>query len=108
MATYEREGDVLKVSGAVSSEDLGAFFDRGVELVRDAGSEAVVDVTGVSLEDSSFIGTIADLGSQARLLSKTLTVRAAGRTADLLVWAGLHRLLTLRVSPGVSASVDGQ
>ena len=73
------------------------------ELFDADGPDILLDIRGAEPEDSSFVGVVAGFGAGARLRSKTLTVRAAGRAADLLVGAGLHRLVTLHVSGEVAA-----
>ena len=113
MASYAREEGLLRVEGEIASEDIDDLLTHGAWLL-DSGqlasgsagarlkagpSEVTLDLDSVSPVDSSLVGAIAQLGSDARLKSKTLVVRASGRAADLLSWAGLHRLVTLHISP---------
>lgn len=98
MAEFVRSGNELKVSGLLSAQEYDQFMAYGSDLASAEAPELILDIKAASFEDSSFVGVIAQLGGEARSRSKTLIVRAAGRPADLLVWAGLHRLVTLHVS----------
>lgn len=127
MASYALQGNELSVTGTLSRRDQDELLTRGQELLdgrrrgQSAGvsgalvrpshgpgapddrggtppSQVVLDLRRVSLEDSSFLGMIAELALRAQQSGKTLVVRAAGRPADLMAWAGLHRVVTLELS----------
>ena len=105
MAEFARSGNELKVSGLLSAQENDHLTGHGNDLIVNAEApELILDVSAASFGDSSFVGVIAQLGGEARSRSKTLIVRAAGRPADLLVWAGLHRLVTLHVSAEPAAA----
>ena len=89
---------VLKVEGPISSDDLDELIAQGAWLLDSGAAELTLDLEGASPVDSSFIGAIAQLGSDAHAKSRKLVVRASGRAADMLSWAGLHRLVTLHIS----------
>jgi anti-anti-sigma regulatory factor len=105
MTTYEIEGNSLSVSGALSTDRLDEFVQQGMALLDIPVPQVILDIRQTSQEDSAFLGAIAQLGAEARTRSKTLVVRAMGRTADVLVWAGLHRIVTLYISSS-SAHTD--
>jgi hypothetical protein len=91
----------LGVSGSLGVDELDEFLRRGRDLLGGAGPEFELDMIAVSPEASAFIGVVAQLGLEARSRSKKVIVRATGRTADWLVWSGLHRIVSLHVSsPG--------
>ena len=98
MAKYSRGDGVVKVEGAISSDDLDDIIAHGAWLLDSGPSEVTLDLEAANPVDSSFIGAIAQLGSDARAKSKKLVVRASGRAADMLSWAGLHRLVTLHIA----------
>lgn len=97
MVSYAREGNGLKVSGTIGSHDMDEFLKQGGELLQAEAPQLLLDIRQAVPDDSSFLGVVAQLGAEARAASKTLIVRAQGRVADLLVWAGLHRVVTLYV-----------
>jgi ABC-type transporter Mla MlaB component len=99
MAEFRRDGSTLLVSGALSSDELDSLLREGHALFEDPSPEILLDLTAARPDDSSFVGAVAQLATDARSRSKTLTVRASGRAGDLLVWAGLHRVVTLHVEP---------
>lgn len=99
MAAYARADGVLKVEGEISAEDIDELLTQGAWLLDSGPSEVTLDLETVDPVDSSFVGAVAQLGSDARSRSKALVVRASGRTADILSWAGLHRVVTLHISP---------
>ena len=98
MATFVREGNGLTASGDMSTEEIDRLIAHGQELLESDAPQVLLDVRKAAQEGSSFIGAIAHLGAEARARSKSLIVRADGRLADMLVWAGLHRVVTLYVS----------
>ena len=99
MASYVRGRGVLRVGGELSSEDLDDLISEATWLLDSGPAEVTLDFDAVNPIDSSFIGAVAKLGSDARAKSRTLVVRASGRAADMLSWAGLHRVATLHISP---------
>ena len=98
MAKCSRGDGVVKVEGAISADDLDDIIAHGTWLLDSGPSEVTLDLEAANPVDSSFIGVIAQLGSDARAKSKKLVVQASGRAADMLSWAGLHRLVTLHIS----------
>lgn len=98
MVTFAREGNGLTVSGELAAEDMDEFVRRGMELVQSDAPQVLLDIRQAEDQGSSFIGAVAEVGAAARSSSKRLIVRAEGRLADLLVWAGLHRVVTLYVA----------
>jgi anti-anti-sigma regulatory factor len=98
MTNYSLEGNSLAVSGELANELLDEFVDRGLALLDIPVPQVILDIRQTSQADSAFLGAIAQLGAEARTRAKTLVVRAQGRTADVLVWAGLHRIVTLYIS----------
>jgi anti-anti-sigma regulatory factor len=98
MLSFDREGNGLRVSGSLGSAEMEEFLRRGQELLGGEAPQLLLDIRQAQPKDSSFLGVIAQLGAEARGRSKTLIVRANGRVADLLVWAGLHRIVTLYVA----------
>ncbi len=99
MATYVRGTGILRIGGDLSSYDLDDLVSEGTWLLDSGPEEVTLDFDAATPIDSSFIGAVAQLGSDARAKSKTLVVRASGRAADMLSWAGLHRIATLHISP---------
>ena len=99
MASYVRGTGTLRVGGELSSEDLEDLISEANWLLGSGPAELTLDLDAVDPIDSSFLGAVAQLGSDARSKSKTLIVRASGRTADMLSWAGLHRVVALHISP---------
>ncbi len=98
MASFVREGNELKVSGTLGPGENEELFRLGSELLEAEAPQLLLDISRAEHEGSSLVGAVARLGAEARVRSKSLTVRAEGRIADLLVWAGLHRIVTLHVS----------
>lgn len=98
MATFAREGNGLTVSGELAAEDIDELVVRGRELLDAEAPKILLDIRKAVHRGSTFIGAIAQLGAEARTRSKTLIVRAQGQIADVLVWAGLHRVVTLYVA----------
>jgi len=98
MTTYSLEGNSLAVNGSINNEELDEFVNKGMGLLDIPVPQVILDIRETSHGDSSFLGAIAQLGSEARTRAKTLVVRATGKTADVLVWAGLHRVVTLYIS----------
>ena len=99
MASYMRGKGVLRVGGELSSDDLDDLVSEGSWLIESEPADITLDLEAVQPLDSSFLGAVAQLGSDARANSKNLIVRASGRAADMLSWAGLHRVATLHISP---------
>lgn len=98
MATFERGEGTLSINGSISAEGLDELIAHGSWLLDSGPSEVTLDLNGVKPIDSAFIGAIAQLGSEARAKSIELVICASGRAADMLSWAGLHRLVTLHIS----------
>ncbi len=98
MATFVREGNGLTAAGEITAEEIDELIAHGQELLDTGAPEVLIDVRQAMQGGSSFIGAIAQLGADARSRSKSLVVQAEGRLADMLVWAGLHRVVTLHVS----------
>ena len=98
MATFVLEGDGLTATGEITAEEIDELIARGLELLDSEAPKVLIDVRKAVQGGSSFIGAIAHLGAEARSRAKPLVVRAEGRLADMLVWAGLHRVVTLYVS----------
>ena len=98
MVSYGREGNGLRVSGLLGTDDTDELLNQGQELLKAEAPQLLLDIRQLEPADSSFLGVVAQLGAEAGNTSKTLIVRAQGRVADLLVWAGLHRIVTLYVS----------
>jgi len=103
MATFVLEGNGLVTSGEVSAEEIDELIAHGSELLKGDAPQVLLDMRKATQDGSSFIGAVAQLGAEAKARSKSLIVRANGRLADLLVWAGLHRVVTLYVSNEDSA-----
>lgn len=98
MATFSREGNGLVVSGPLGPAQMDEFITQGLELLGTNVPQVMLDIRRVEHSDSSLIGALARIGAEARARSKSVIVRASGPAADLLVWAGLHRIVTLYVS----------
>jgi hypothetical protein len=92
------DGCQLVVRGHVAGEGLSSVLEKGRDLLDAEGGELVLDMRSASVDGSLFVGTISRLALEARAHAKTLVVRANGRVADWLVWAGLHRVARLDVS----------
>jgi len=105
MATFVLEGNGLTASGEISDDEIDELIGHGQKLLQCDAPQVLLDMRRAAQEGSSFIGAIAHLGAEARALSKSLIVRADGRMADMLVWAGLHRVVTLYVSNSESPAV---
>lgn len=106
MATFVREGNGLTASGEMSTEEIDQLIVHGQALLDSDAPQVLIDVRKATQEGSCFIGAIAHLGAEARSRSKSLIIRADGRLADMLVWAGLHRVVTLYVSNDPNARVQ--
>ncbi len=98
MASYVRGEGILRVTGELLTDDLGELIAQGAWLLDSDRAELTLDLEALEPIDSSFIGVLAQLGADARARSKTLVIRATGRVADMLSWAGLHRVVTLHIS----------
>ncbi|MHC4200794.1 MAG: STAS domain-containing protein [Planctomycetota bacterium] len=98
MATFASEGNGLVVSGKLAEDEMDELTRQVGELLGKEPPRLLLDVRQIETESSTLVGVVAELGAEARKRSKTLIVRAEGRLADLLVWAGLHRVVTLYVS----------
>jgi ABC-type transporter Mla MlaB component len=98
MATFASEGNGLVVSGKLAEDEMDELTKQASELLAKEPPRLLLDVRQIETETSALVGVVAELGAEARKRSKTLIVRAEGRLADLLVWAGLHRVVTLYVS----------
>ena len=98
MASFVSEGNSLVVSGTLDADEMDEFLKRGSDLLGKEVPRLLLDIREVEPQGSSLVGVVAELGAEARACSKSLIVRAEGRLADLLVWAGLHRVVTLYVS----------
>ena len=99
MATYVRDEGTLRVGGELSADDLDDLIAQGAWLLDCDPAELTLDLEALDPIDSSFIGALAQLGADARARRKRLVVQASGRVADMLSWAGLHRVVTLHISP---------
>ncbi len=97
-STVGGDGCELVVRGHVAGEGLSSMLEKGRDLLDAEGGELVLDMRSASVDGSLFVGTISRLALEARAHAKTLVVRANGRVADWLVWAGLHRVARLDVS----------
>ena len=97
-ATVGEDACELVVRGHVAGEGLASMLEKGRDLLDAGGRELVLDMRSASVDGSVFVGTIGRLALEARARSKTLVVRANGRVADWLVWAGLHKVARLDVS----------
>ena len=98
MASFVREESGIAVSGELTPGDTDELVRQACELMDAEASQLLLDLRKADSDGSSFIGAVAQLGAEARARSKLLVVRADGRLADMLVWAGLHRVVTLHVS----------
>ncbi len=98
MASYVRGEGILRVTGDLLADDLDDLIVQGAWLIDSDRAEVTLDLETLEPIDSSFIGALAQLGADARARSKTLVIRASGRVADMLSWAGLHRVVTLHIS----------
>ena len=98
MATFASEGNGLVVSGKLAEDEMDELTRQAGELLDKEPPRLLLDIRRIESETSSLVGVVAELGAEARKRSKTLIVRAEGRLADLLVWAGLQRVVTLHVS----------
>ena len=98
MATFASEGNGLVVSGKLAGDEMDELTRQAGELLDKEPLRLLLDIRQVEAATSSLVGVVAELGAEARKRSKTLIVRAEGTVADLLVWAGLHRVVTLYVS----------
>ena len=97
-ATAGGDACELVVRGHVVAEGLNSLLEKGRDLLDTEGRELVLDMRSASVDGSLFVGTISRLALEARARTKTLVVRANGRVADWLVWAGLHKVARLDVS----------
>ncbi|MHC5056427.1 MAG: hypothetical protein ACYTKD_17155 [Planctomycetota bacterium] len=98
MADFAQGTDHLTVSGPLRCEDFDHFLDCGRSVLDTAGSEVLLTFTDATVEDSKFIGAVAQFAAEARARSVGVTIRAQGRAADMLAWAGLHRLAALEIA----------
>ena len=98
MPTYVRGDGILQVAGDVSTDDLDELLAQGAWLLECGPAELTLDLEALKPLDSSFIGALAQIGADARAREKSLVVQASGRVADMLSWAGLHRVMTLHIS----------
>ena len=99
VASYVRGEGILRVTGDLLADDLDELIVQGAWLLASGPAELTLDLEALDPVDSSFIGALAQLGADAGVRSKTLVIRASGRVADMLSWAGLHRVVTLHISP---------
>lgn len=99
MASYMRGRGILRVGGELASDDIDDLIAEGAWLLDSGPAELTLDLEAMDPVDSSFLGAVAQLSADARARSKELVVRAKGRAADMLSWAGLHRVATLHISP---------
>lgn len=103
MPSFELVRNELAVTGELGPDDMDLLVREGHGLLGALGAmgaegtEAVLDMRGASPSGSAFVGAVAQIAMEARTRSKALVVRATGRTADWLVWAGLHRIARLDV-----------
>jgi hypothetical protein len=98
MASFSRGDGVVGVKGSISTDDLEAFIEHGNWLLGAESKVVTLDLSAMNPDESSFVGAVAQLGTEAHRRSKTLVVKATGRAADMLSWAGLHRVVTLHIS----------
>ena len=98
VATIDEHGSELVLRGHMAGEELDAMLRKGRELLSAGGGELVLDMRAASVDGSFFVGTVGRLALDARSRAKTLVIRANGRIADWLVWAGLHKVARLDVS----------
>jgi anti-anti-sigma regulatory factor len=98
MVEYQLEGNSLAVTGDLVTEGLDEFVQQGMSLLEREAPKLILDIRATSQGDSAFLGAIAQLGAEAKTRDKTLIVRATGKNADVMVWAGLHRIVTLYIS----------
>jgi len=98
LVRFEIAENELIVSGQLRDADVDLIVDWGRGLLDGAGECTVLDLTNAEPPSSTFVGTLARLAMRAHARAKTLVIRAAGRTADWLVWSGLHRVAQLDVS----------
>lgn len=98
VTTVGGEGCEILIRGHVASEELDSMLKEVRALLGARGGELVLDMRSASVDGSFFIGTIGRLAIEARARAKKLVIKADGRIADWLVWAGLHRVARLDVS----------
>ena len=98
MASYVRGEGTLRITGDLLADDLDELIAQGTWLLDSGPAELTLDLDALDPIDSSFIGVLAQLGADASVRSKTLVIQASGRVADMLSWAGLHRVVTLHIS----------
>ena len=103
MADFVIVDSTLSVSGSIGRDEAQAFATHSHQLLESSSDMIIVDLTGVHAADSSFLGMIAELAVEVGSQSKTLVIRATGKVADLVAWAGLQRVATLELSAGASA-----
>lgn len=100
MAVYAIVDNVLSITGVITRSEAHAFVAHGRKLLDCDVEEVIVDLSGIHAEDSSFLGMIAELAVEAGSRPKKLVIRATGKVADLVAWAGLHRVAKLEISAG--------
>ena len=100
MAVFVIVDSTLTLTGSISRDEAHAFVAHSHKLLDCESDVVTVDLTGVHVADSSFLGMIAELAVEAGTRSKSLVIRATGKVADLVAWAGLHRIAKLELSAG--------
>jgi hypothetical protein len=97
MVRFEITRNELVVSGRLKIDDVDLLVDWGRGLLDSGTDEIVLDLRGAEAPSKTFVGAVAQIAMCAHTKSKTLLVKATGRTADWLVWSGLHRVARLEV-----------
>jgi len=97
MVRFEISHNELIVTGRLRTDDVELLVDWGRGLFDGDSPEAVLDLRNAVAPSTTFVGAVAQMAMEARSKSKKLIVRATGRTADWLVWSGLHRVAHLDV-----------
>ena len=73
-ATVTRQGDRLKLQGAVDFDNAAAIHAAGLTLLRDSGKNVVVDLSAMESENSITVAIIVQWVRVAAAAGKTLTL----------------------------------
>ena len=96
-SAYPLEGPTLRVVGAMGY-DLNPVFRRKCdELLESGEKELLLDLSQGLYLSSSHIGVIADLAVRAIESDRKVKVRAVGKVARVLKFAGLEQITDLEV-----------
>lgn len=96
-AKFVLEGGRLAVQGQLGPEGEKAYSEALYRLLNSGEKELEVDLTGLHLMSSAYVGSTCLFVLVAKQKHMNVTVTAKGKLADILRAAGLDKLTELRV-----------